>query len=283
TMKVRKNPLPKRIVDILCFLLIGVFLPIVFIWDISVVLPAVHEPGSFMYNFTFAMALFILFNLKGNLAVCMMVDTSYDPKAMEAPPAESEEHKDWRHCEHCDCLTPPRSWHCKICDVCILKRDHHCLFTGCCIGHKNHRYFFIFLSYLFVGAIYALLYNCYYIFVINADLYFKPMTILIILFPFPLLLMGYWVALPLLILVLNLIVLLYSSIMMVLQVQHVWHGAVKAEKRIKNKYDNGLYENLRDVLGERMYLVWISPFSSSPLPHNGNSWKVSTTHQKEAE
>ncbi|ALC40510.1 CG10344, partial [Drosophila busckii] len=278
-MKVRKNPLPKRIVDILCFLLIGVFLPIVFIWDISVVLPAVHEPGSFMYNFTFAMALFILFNLKGNLAVCMMVDTSYDPKAVKPPPPESEEYEKWRHCEKCNCLAPPRSWHCKLCGVCILKRDHHCLFTGCCIGNQNHRYFLLFVGFLFVGAIYALVYNCYYIFVIKSALYLKSMTFVMLVFPLPLLMLGFGVASPLFFLVLNFIALLYSSIILVMQVQLVTHGAVSADK-VRSKYDNGAYQNFRSVLGERWHLVWLSPFIESKLPHDGYSWQVSQVEKE---
>lgn len=79
-MRVRRNPLPRRLVDAACYLVIGVFLPIVFIFEIIVVLPAIHEPGSFPHTFTFLMAMFLLFNIKGNMIAAMLIDTSVDRK-----------------------------------------------------------------------------------------------------------------------------------------------------------------------------------------------------------
>lgn len=77
-MKVRRNPLPRRLIDAACYLVIGIFLPIVFIFEIIVVLPAIHEPGGFLHTFTFLMAMFLLFNIKGNMLACMLIDTSVD-------------------------------------------------------------------------------------------------------------------------------------------------------------------------------------------------------------
>ncbi|XP_037714557.1 uncharacterized protein LOC119550131 isoform X3 [Drosophila subpulchrella] len=77
-MRIRSNPLPRRLVDVLCFLIIGVFLPVVFLFEIVVVLPAFHEPGGFLHTFTFLMAMFLVFNIKGNMIACMMIDTSVD-------------------------------------------------------------------------------------------------------------------------------------------------------------------------------------------------------------
>lgn len=79
-MKIRKHLLPRRLVDWLCFLLIGVFMPIVFIFEMIVVLPAFHEPGGFWHTFTFVLAMFLIFQIKGNFVACLMIDTSVDCK-----------------------------------------------------------------------------------------------------------------------------------------------------------------------------------------------------------
>lgn len=82
-MKFRDNPLPKTALEILCFLIIVGLLPALFLYEILYVLPEVHEPGSFLYILTFCVGLFILFNIEGNLIMCMIVDTSVDCKYKE--------------------------------------------------------------------------------------------------------------------------------------------------------------------------------------------------------
>lgn len=77
-MKFRRNPLPSRRIDIICFLTVGVLIPIVFLFDILVLLPEIHEPDGHLYTFTLLMAIFLLFNIKGNMIACMMIDTSVD-------------------------------------------------------------------------------------------------------------------------------------------------------------------------------------------------------------
>lgn len=47
--------------------------------------------------------------------------------------------------------------------------------------------------------------------------------------------------------------------------------AAEREKNIR-VYDLGWKENLREVFGERWYLVWIFPYVKSPLPSDGVSW-----------
>lgn len=82
-MKFRTNPLPKTVIEFLCFLIIVGLIPILFVYEICYVLPKVHKPGCFLYIFTICMGLFILFNIVGNLIMCMIVDTSVDCKYME--------------------------------------------------------------------------------------------------------------------------------------------------------------------------------------------------------
>lgn len=58
-------------------------------------------------------------------------------------------------CKKCISPKPPRAHHCSICNKCILKMDHHCPWINNCVGYYNHRYFFLFIAYLFFGAIYV--------------------------------------------------------------------------------------------------------------------------------
>ncbi|KAH8336905.1 hypothetical protein KR059_008115, partial [Drosophila kikkawai] len=273
-MRIRSNPLPRRLVDVLCFLLIGIFLPVVFMFEIVVVLPAFHEPGGFFHTFTFLMAMFLVFNIKGNMIACMMVDTSVDVKKVE-PPADS---LDWRECTECTParLAPPRSWHCKICKVCVLKRDHHCLYTGCCIGLRNHRFFMGFIFYLFVGSVYALVYNSIYMWIIQGHIYCNWLTLLKLTCPMLLLVTGsLWSNLYLLFYSLNILALAYGVLLLGYHVPIVLRGGVSADrtKESKLKYDRGVYRNLRTVFGNRMHIAWLSPLIRSDLPDDGYHWR----------
>ena len=70
---------------------------------------------------------------------------------------------EWKNCEQCKTVAPPRSHHCPICNVCILRRDHHCYFTGSCIGHSNQHRFIVLLSYLSMGSIIGFVLNMMYV------------------------------------------------------------------------------------------------------------------------
>ncbi|KAH8300173.1 hypothetical protein KR044_011064 [Drosophila immigrans] len=274
-MKVRRNPLPRRIVDALCYLVIGVFLPIVFIFEIVVVLPAIHEPGGFLHTFTFLMAMFLLFNIKSNMIACMLIDTSVESNRSDAPPEGAVERLGWRHCSTCDRLAPPRSWHCKVCGVCILKRDHHCLFTACCIGQHNHRFFMCFTFYLLVGSVYALSYNSYYMWVLHGATYCTWLTAIKLVCPMFMLVLGnFWTNLQLLFYSLNILALLYSIVILIYHVPIVMRGEVCAESGKEHDYNKGLFANLQSVFGKRLHLVWLSPLVKSELPNDGFSWNT---------
>ncbi|SPP75061.1 probable palmitoyltransferase ZDHHC24 [Drosophila guanche] len=279
-MKIRSNPLPRRLADVLCFLLIGVFLPIVFIFEIVVVLPAFHEPGGFFHTFTFLMAMFLVFNIKGNMIACMMIDTSVDVKQVEPPPEQSAERLEWRECTECNRLAPPRSWHCKICGACILKRDHHCLYTGCCIGHRNHRFFMGFIFYLFLGSVYALVYNSIYMWIIHGSIYCNWLTLLKLTCPMLLLVTGgFWTNIYLLFYSLNVLALAYGVLLLGYHVPIVLRGGVSADrtKQRKLKYKRGVRKNLRSVFGVRMHIAWLSPLIRSDLPDDGYHWKATNS------
>ena len=57
----------------------------------------------------------------------------------------------YKYCEKCKEIKPPRAHHCKICDRCILRLDHHCPWVGNCVGLLNHKLFWLFLFYGVAG------------------------------------------------------------------------------------------------------------------------------------
>ncbi|XP_030237936.1 probable palmitoyltransferase ZDHHC24 isoform X3 [Drosophila navojoa] len=265
-MRVRRNPLPRRLVDILCYLVIGVFLPIVFIFEIIVVLPAIHEPGGFLHTFTFLMAMFLLFNIKGNLIVSMLIDTSVDEQC-RPPPEGDAARLEWRHCAICDRLAPPRSWHCKLCGVCILRRDHHCNIVGSCVGHHTMRYFVCFVAQFAFGSIYSTIYQLYFMLGYNYTL----LVTQLVCGPFPL-----FELVTINVFSWKLLAVYTTCSAFCYYLPHVLHGTVRFDSG--PKYDCGLAYNLRCVLGERMFLVLLSPFIVSELPTDGYSFQINPNH-----
>ncbi|XP_013102397.2 probable palmitoyltransferase ZDHHC24 [Stomoxys calcitrans] len=279
-MKIRKNVLPRRIVDWLCFLLIGVFLPIVFIFEMIVVLPAFHEPGGFWHTFTFTIAMFLIFNIKGNFLACLMIDTSVDFASLKTPP--NAESMGWRHCKKCDRLAPPRSWHCSICKCCILKRDHHCLFVGCCVGHRNHRYFMMFVVFLFIGATYAFVYNSLFLWVVNARIYRNFLSLLKMTCPLLMTVSGsIWQNMFLVFYNLNILAVVYSVVLLWYHGPGLFRGGVCYEKDKNFPYGKSSWrQNFETVFGKRMHLVWLSPLFQSELPDNGIDWQLLKSAKK---
>ncbi|XP_065368374.1 probable palmitoyltransferase ZDHHC24 [Calliphora vicina] len=278
-MTIRYNILPRRLVDWLCFLLINVSTFIIFIFELVVVIPALHEPGGFWYLFTFILATFLIFQIKGNYMGCLITATNVDYNTLRQPSGDIEklESLGWHECKKCDKLAPPRSWHCSVCKSCILKRDHHCFFTACCIGHNNERYFIMYLVNLFIGSAYALIYNSIYIWILNGHIYFNLMSILRAFFPFVMLYSGGFIENMFLIFYgLNILALLYSTILLAYHLPTVLKGGVSHERdNDEYLYNKGSWKrNLETVLGKRMHLVWLSPMIKSDLPDDGINWKM---------
>ncbi|XP_054738458.1 probable palmitoyltransferase ZDHHC24 isoform X2 [Anastrepha obliqua] len=241
-IRVRKQFFPRRLGDIFCFLLITVFFPIVAVFDVVVVVPAIHTPGEFMHSLIFTIAMFLIFNIQGNMLAAMMVDTSID-----------------------------------VCRKCILKCDHHCVFTGCCIGHYNVRYFALFLVYMFFGSLLSFLYLSFYLFWIHANTFRHILSLYKMLCPVLMLVSGSRLDnFSLVFYNLNIIALVISSILMVYHGIPLIKGGTSYERRCNYPYRKDLRSNLCAIFGKRMYLVWISPFISSELLDDGVNWEESS-------
>ncbi|XP_033208185.1 probable palmitoyltransferase ZDHHC24 [Belonocnema kinseyi] len=279
-MIVRKNILPRTASDILSVGFILTAIPLLYWFELWVVLPDLYEFGSLSYFFHFFLGNFIILNIVGNFTYTVLCDTSTRDIIVRSSEAETK--NGWRLCSSCESLAPPRSWHCNTCNTCILKRDHHCIFTGCCVGHKNHRHFLMFLFYLFVGTAYAFFFNNFFIW---GRIHFEfPMSILKIVFPLAIFVFGFDGSIEqfyLLLYIVTVIGMLFTGALCAYHFHLVYIGCVANEKE-KNKfiYDLGWKQNIVEVFGDRWYVAWLLPYINSSLPHDGIAWDTPGSWQE---
>ncbi|XP_005177763.1 probable palmitoyltransferase ZDHHC24 [Musca domestica] len=264
--------IPGTMSDLGCISFVSLFIPLCFVFQLCVVLPEFHEPGSLMFILTWIGGLFVVFQIAGNFLACMLVDTSIRATIL-TPPQEPQLRKLWRFCSLCETLAPIRSWHCDSCKTCVLKRDHHCIFTGNCVGYRNQRYFILFLVYVIIGCSYCCLYNCVYFWYLHKDIYLNSRTLMSLICPF----VGFffdisWKNVYLLTYELGFISLLYALILFLFHWPNVLRGSTTHES-LSAKYDMGREQNLEMVFGKRWRLVWLSPLLESELPHDGVHWE----------
>lgn len=271
-MRIRSNILPRSIKDALVTGFVFAIIPLIYYFELFVVLPRYHRQWSLMYNLHFTMGSFIMFNICANLMAVMMCDTSIKGKILSA-----ELFPGWSLCTVCEVLVPPRSWHCKVCNVCILKRDHHCMFTSCCIGHENHRFFLVFVFYMFIATVYASYYNISFLWdYITFDSW---RSIFKIIFPLATLFME-WTENQLFVFYVIIVLLggAFTGTLFYFHVDLMFKGLVTYERHLsKSKYDRGYLNNTKLVLGEKWYLVLLSPWIVSELPCDGINWSKFVT------
>nr|XP_020669038.1 probable palmitoyltransferase ZDHHC24 [Pogona vitticeps] len=181
------------------------------------------------------------------------------------------------YCYTCQTHVPPRCGHCFACNVCVLRRDHHCTLLGQCVGYQNYRYFMC----LLLHSSLALLFGC----VLNVGVVASVLqgghpaqTILLLVLPWLMLLMGQ----------VDIVAFCYAFVTDACVVGFLFstgfllfHSllAVRGQTTKEwfegdRQYDMGWRDNLREVLGERWYLVWFLPFLASPLPGDGITFKT---------
>lgn len=268
----RRKILPKTLGDFCSMTFILAIVPLLYWFELWVVLPALYKQNSLPYFLHFAFGNFIMLNIVGNFTYAVLCDTSTRRDIMPISAANTKE--GWRLCATCETLAPPRSWHCPTCNVCVLKRDHHCIFTGCCIGHYNHRYFMMFLFYLFVATTYAFCYNNFFVW---DRIHFEfPMSIVKIIFPLAIFVFGFDGSMDqfyLLLYIVSVVGMLYTGVLCIYHFRLVLKGCVANESNKKiYTYNLGWKQNIKEVFGERWYLTWLVPYIRSQLPHNGVVW-----------
>jgi len=62
-----------------------------------------------------------------------------------------------RFCDICNQTKPPNVHHCSHCRKCIANLDHHCPYTNNCVTRVNYLYFYMFVTYLWLGGFFATL------------------------------------------------------------------------------------------------------------------------------
>jgi palmitoyltransferase len=279
-IRIRKNILPKTVSDFAATLFLLGAIPVTFWFEVWIVLPTIHMPGSFFYIFHTVAALYLMANIVANFMAVTMCDTSIKHEILSPPPGlTSNGTQSWHLCAVCETIAPPRSWHCEVCKTCILKRDHHCIFTSCCIGHKNHRYFIVMIALLFVATSYASIYNSIFIWIIKADDFRNWETGLKIMFPlFIFMIETSSNNLYLVVYLISVVGSFFTGVLLVYHLNLVLKGAVVHERN-SVRYDYGKMANLRLVLGTNWKWTWLSPYIKSPLPHNGIDWEPQETEK----
>lgn len=273
-MIIRQKIWPKTVSDFVSMTFILTIVPLLYWFELWVVLPELFEPNTLGYVLHFLFGNFVMINIVGNFTYTVLCDTS--TRYIVVPTDKAKIEEGWRYCSVCESVAPPRSWHCANCNVCILKRDHHCIFTGCCVGHYNHRYFLMFVFYLFIGTAYAFFYNNYFIWG-KLDFDF-PMSLLKIVFPLAMFAFGFDPSVKQFYLMLYIVTAVGMCFTAVLAYYHfnlVLSGHVANEKsKGVRKYSLGWMKNVVEVFGDKWYLTWIVPYVKSDLTHDGVSWRT---------
>ena len=265
-MPSRHTFMPKRLGDRAAFIFFVCFLIAVINFELQTVLPLYHQKFSTWWCVHVFCSMFAAINVFTNLFFMMATDSTTGSASLPSVLKSG-----WKYCPFCQLNSPPRSFHCHVCDTCILKRDHHCIFGGRCVGYKNYRYYIMMVVFLWLGAVYANVYHFEYVHDVAGG--FKMATFFTMFMPFVMLILGYSSGYQFYVLFIagvSVFSLLLFTGLLYLQARLIIKGQVTYErKRGITEYDLGLLENMKDILGEKWYIAWLSPFIPSPLPGDG--------------
>ncbi|KAM3919886.1 putative palmitoyltransferase ZDHHC24 [Leptodactylus fuscus] len=214
-------------------------------------------------------ALYLLFNVVGNMVRFVQSNSTIKGVFLE----HGSLGQGWVYCYSCQTHIPPRCQHCYDCNVCVLRRDHHCTLLGKCVGFSSYRFFF---CALFHGLLALLLAT-----ILNAEIFmdllhqgFSIHSFLLLIMPWMMFLTGQVSASAFVFAFVAdtcVVGFLFCFAFLLLHCFILYRGSTTKEwfGGHKRDYDQGWKENARNFLGERWYLVWISPWIQSRLPGDG--------------
>ncbi len=82
--------------------------------------------------------------------------TQIIPNEEEEQKRQQQQNQSYPMCSVCETYKPKYTHHCRICNRCISGMDHHCPWMNNCIGKGNLKFFILFLGYLWLASLYAL-------------------------------------------------------------------------------------------------------------------------------
>jgi len=274
--RMRKNKLfPRQVSDVGAFLFVVLMMPATYIYETSIVVPAIYSTSPYAYYIHNAVGFFLLINLIGNFLGLWLTDTSTRFIVLPSVIKNSK----WNFCAACESVTPPRAWHCNICGICVLKREHHCMFVGYCVGHRNHRYFCLFLFYMWLSVVYCTYFNTIFL---SGQLEEQTWSqILKFIFPMVMIVTGLdasWLQLYIFFWSVHFAAVLLTTVLLLYHANLVLQGRTTFESnRSITLYNLGWKQNILEVFGDKWKRTLIWPFVSSKLPHNGVDWDTTET------
>ncbi|KAE9548296.1 hypothetical protein FO519_008494 [Halicephalobus sp. NKZ332] len=261
--------------DITAIIIAVGVLPLGFLFQVTYVLSFFHEFLSDDWLLRVVPLTYVGINVLLNLY--KVVSVGPNGKTSDLP---SVQKPGFRYCHSCNVNSPPRAYHCPVCETCIMRRDHHCSFGATCVGHFNQRYFVAaVVNLMFVAIIFAY-YSFSLIFVAIPNM--RTVDYWFMFLPHLALVLRYVTLYQFLILITFAFcgaVIIFDGYLIAAQVFCIYRGQTRMEYLLDvHAYNCGLWENLRQTLGRRWPLIFISPFISSPLDSDGISFK---THEME--
>uniref|UniRef100_A0A7E4WD74 Palmitoyltransferase n=1 Tax=Panagrellus redivivus TaxID=6233 RepID=A0A7E4WD74_PANRE len=274
TKKVYRKLQPQDFAAIV--IVLGV-LPVAFLFEITYVFSFFFEFLSDTWFFKVAPLAYCGLNVYLNLY--KIVKVGPNGNASDLPSVQKPGYK---FCHSCNVNSPPRAHHCPVCETCVMRRDHHCSFGAVCIGHFNQRYFVAAIFNLMVVASIIAWYNFE---LVLMKIPVRPVDYWFFMFPQVAVAFRFITIYQFSMLMLfasSFAVVLFTAYLISAQVFCIYRGQTRVEYLLGiHAYNLGTMENIKQALGRRWPLIFISPFISSPLESDGITFRTVDTEPQQ--